>query len=429
MSRGTADNRATADDALMRYADILDGRKRLIEDRGRSTRHGASRFYFYKSRNGLLPPEIESPFAEACDEIRRCGNVALANIVTLLHEDLAAKFSATALLYQEAAQLEREGDRISKRQEEAYRRKEEKRVEFLNDLLRDCPENIWDLPTDQISEAWRKVEEAKREAEARAHDMFHEELDFDPYLDLEICLDERFSPSLKSLEECFERNATAIRSITKTGLKDRRDEKLDQIIAAICLGNQTQAETKKAVVGVRDDVRELKPEIVRGANAAESADANAAAAKTAAEGAKESAEGAEQVAKESKSLVEIVVAGVEKAVNLIRACLAPRSVDCEVTIEQLSAMLAAKGLESGTGVRLIQLWEQYLKSGGAKGTQPPDGYTLATRQTLASATAWVEYHVAHKKSRLKTGETFNEVSARHNASRIADNAPKPRRGE
>ena len=289
MSRGTADNRATADDALMRYADILDGRKRLVEDRGRSTRHGASRFYFYKSRNGLLPPEIESPFAEACDEIRRCGNVALANIVTLLHEDLAAKFSATALLYQEAAQLEREGDRISKRQEEAYRRKEEKRVEFLNDLLRDCPENIWDLPTDQISEAWRKVEEAKREAEARAHDMFHEELDFDPYLDLEICLDERFSPSLKSLEECFERNATAIRSITKTGLKDRRDEKLDQIIAAICLGNQTQAETKKAVVGVRDDVRELKPEIVRGANAAESADANAAAAKTAAEGAKTAA--------------------------------------------------------------------------------------------------------------------------------------------
>ena len=92
-------------------------------------------------------------------------------------------------------------------------------------------------------------------------------------------------------------------------------------------------------------------------------------------------------------------------------------------------MLAAKGLESGTGVRLIQLWEQYLKSGGAKGTQPPDGYTLATRQTLASASAWVEYHVAHKKSRLKTGETFNEVSARHNASRIADNAPKPRRGE
>ena len=174
-------------------------------------------------------------------------------------------------------------------------------------------------------------------------------------------------------------------------------------------------EVREDVQGTRDEVQGLKPEVE--------------AAKTAAEGAKESAEGAEQVAKESKSLVEIVVAGIDKAVNLIRACLAPRSVDCEVTIEQLSAMLAAKGLKIGAGVRLIQLWEQYLKSGGAKGTQPPDGYTLATRQTLASASAWVEYHVAHKKSRLKTGETFNEVSARHNASRIADNAPTPRRGE
>ena len=138
-----------------------------------------------------------------------------------------------------------------------------------------------------------------------------------------------------------------------------------------------------------DDVRELKPEIVRGANAAESAGANAAAAKTAAEGAKESAEGAEQVAKESKSLVEIVVAGIDKAVNLIRACLAPRSVDCEVTIKEFCDMLWERaGVDRD--VRTVQLWEQYLKSGGEKGQKPPQGYTLTTRQNKLIAAAWIK---------------------------------------
>ena len=421
MSRGTADNRATADDALMRYADILDGRKRLatfgIKGAFCDGDGNPEDFLFYKNENGHLPPEIESAFTCACDALRKAGHSPTAEAIANLHGQLAERFAEAAGRYRDAVFVYGNCQAFLIR------------VSRDRDALLKGPDPEEPPTSDKAAHAlWEQTMDRRNdEAFIKLYDIYGSRL-FDRYTPF-FYAEKDFELLRKSLEECFEQNAAVVRGIVKAGVRDIRGEQFEQIIAGIRLVNQAQAETKQAVVGVRDDVRELKPEIVRGANAAESADANAAAAKTAAEGAKESAEGAEQVAKESKSLVEIVVAGIDKAVNLIRACLAPRSVDCEVTIEQLSAMLAAKGLESGTGVRLIQLWEQYLKSGGAKGTQPPDGYTLATRQTLASATAWVEYHVAHKKSRLKTGETFNEVSARHNASRIADNAPKPRRGE
>ena len=44
----------------------------------------------------------------------------------------------------------------------------------------------------------------------------------------------------------------------KSEAETQTHEKLDQIFAAVCLGNRAQAETKKAVVEVRDDVREMK---------------------------------------------------------------------------------------------------------------------------------------------------------------------------
>ena len=100
------------------------------------------------------------------------------------------------------------------------------------------------------------------------------------------------APSKKkqSNRRVFPQESMAKDEEAKSEAETQTHEKLDQILAAVCLGNRAQAETKKAVVEVRDDVREVK-------TAAESADANAAGAKTAAEGAK-------TAATESKSMFE-----------------------------------------------------------------------------------------------------------------------------
>lgn len=89
---------------------------------------------------------------------------------------------------------------------------------------------------------------------------------------------------------------------------------------------------------------------------------------------------------------------------LVKAHLLPRSADLEVTQKQLSEMLET--LNARVGVRQIQRWEKYIKTDGQKGIKPPDGYTMQTRLTLKTATAWAETFAATKGRQLRTKVSF-----------------------
>jgi hypothetical protein len=152
------------------------------------------------------------------------------------------------------------------------------------------------------------------------------------------------------------------------------------------LGKEALANLRGWKSATGDDVREVK-------TAAESADANAAAAKTAAEGAKESAEGAKQVAKESKSLLDQII-------GFFKAHIIPRTSNYAVTQKALSLLL--EKFNAKVTERQIKRWEQFIKTNGRKGTKPPDGYTLETRKTLAGATAWAQRYAALESGILNT---------------------------
>ena len=98
----------------------------------------------------------------------------------------------------------------------------------------------------------------------------------------------------------------------------------------------------------------------------------------------DAAERAEKAATESEALV--------------RAHVAPRPGDYEVTLQQMSDILARLNVRRDE--KTIRRWEKYLSTGGREETKPPEGYTLQTRLTLQSATAWAKHYAAQEKSKL-----------------------------
>ena len=88
----------------------------------------------------------------------------------------------------------------------------------------------------------------------------------------------------------------------------------------------------------------------------------------------------------------------ERSEALVRAHVAPRPGDCAVTQKQMADILARLNVKGC--VRTIQRWEKYLSTGGREGDKPPEGYTLQTRLTLESATAWAKHYAAQEKSKL-----------------------------
>lgn len=98
--------------------------------------------------------------------------------------------------------------------------------------------------------------------------------------------------------------------------------------------------------------------------------------------------------------------GVAQTNALIKAHMTPRPADYVVTQGQLCAIL--DGLNCGRGVKTISRWEKYLSTDGREGTEPPDGYTLQTRLTLTSATAWAQSFASAEKSKLNVKCAFDE---------------------
>ncbi len=78
----------------------------------------------------------------------------------------------------------------------------------------------------------------------------------------------------------------------------------------------------------------------------------------------------------------------------------------------ITAALAKKGNHKGIGGREVQRWVQYLKTGGVRGIQPPEGFTLNTLRTLAAAGAFAEQFADAETGRLRTHMAFNEHDSR-----------------
>lgn len=78
----------------------------------------------------------------------------------------------------------------------------------------------------------------------------------------------------------------------------------------------------------------------------------------------------------------------------------------------ITAALAKKGNHKGIGGREVQRWVQYLKTGGVRGIQPPEGFTLNTLRTLAAAGAFAEQFADAEAGRLRTHMAFNEHDSR-----------------
>ena len=106
------------------------------------------------------------------------------------------------------------------------------------------------------------------------------------------------------------------------------------------------------------------------------------------------AEGPE-AAKETKSIVESFI--------LTR----PSDYGCS---EQDFARILEK-LNVRRTERQIRRWEEYIRTCGKKGSQPPSGYSLQTRLTVASATAWAQSYANLEKAKLTTKTYLNEGTA------------------
>ena len=78
----------------------------------------------------------------------------------------------------------------------------------------------------------------------------------------------------------------------------------------------------------------------------------------------------------------------------------------------ITAALAKKGNHKGIGGREVQRWVQYLKTGGVRGIQPPEGFTLNTLRTLAAAGAFAGQFADAEAGRLRTHMAFNEHDSR-----------------
>ena len=95
--------------------------------------------------------------------------------------------------------------------------------------------------------------------------------------------------------------------------------------------------------------------------------------------------------------------------TLVQAFVPPRPSDYECSEKNLEQILTRLNVKRT--VRQIRRWEDYIRTSGEEGTQPPSGYTLQTRLTLASATAWAETFATKEKAKLRTKTYLNEATA------------------
>lgn len=98
----------------------------------------------------------------------------------------------------------------------------------------------------------------------------------------------------------------------------------------------------------------------------------------------------------------------ERSEALVRAHVAPRPGDYEVTLQRMSEILARLNVRRDE--KTIRRWEKYLSTGGREGTKPPEGYTLQTRLTLQSATAWAKHYAAQEKSKLNVKVSLERLT-------------------
>ena len=98
---------------------------------------------------------------------------------------------------------------------------------------------------------------------------------------------------------------------------------------------------------------------------------------------------------------------------IAQAFMPPRPSDYACSIKNLEQILSR--LDVTRSERQIRRWEDYILSSGANGTQPPSGYTLKTRLTVASATAWAETFATQEKARLRTRTYLNEMTSTHDS--------------
>lgn len=93
--------------------------------------------------------------------------------------------------------------------------------------------------------------------------------------------------------------------------------------------------------------------------------------------------------------------------------LVGRTGDNEVSARELSKILCAElskvGNHKGITARTVQNWDMYLKSGGGKGTHPPEGYTLDTRRTWEAARAFAITYAHRENACLKKHVAYNDI--------------------
>jgi len=123
---------------------------------------------------------------------------------------------------------------------------------------------------------------------------------------------------------------------------------------------------------------------------------------------KAEATGAKVAAKSAQAAAEKAANNSETTGRLVLNHMTPRPGDYEVKQKGLSEILET--LKAKVTVKTIQRWEKYLATNGKKGTKPPEGYTLQTRQTLAGATTWAETYAAREKSKLNTKVSLDRLT-------------------
>lgn len=93
-----------------------------------------------------------------------------------------------------------------------------------------------------------------------------------------------------------------------------------------------------------------------------------------------------------------------------------RGADNEVTPSRMAQLIteALKRVGNYKGItgRTVQNWVAHLKTGGERGTRPPEGFNLNTLRTLKGATDFARDYATADAGRLKVHMAFNEHDSR-----------------
>ena len=91
-------------------------------------------------------------------------------------------------------------------------------------------------------------------------------------------------------------------------------------------------------------------------------------------------------------------------------------VDAKTMAGLISEMLKTKGNYKGISQRAVEYWIQYLKTGGQKGRQPPEGFTLTTLSSLEKAAQFAIACATGEAARLKAKTAYDVAKARKEES-------------